>query len=75
VLWHGLIGPKGLPRPIIDRVNGDLNKALQTKEMQDRLAGDGVSAAGGTPEQFAALIKKDIEVWRGVVKKAGVKAE
>jgi len=75
VLWHGLIGPKGLPRPIVDRVNGDLNKALQTKEMQDRLAGDGVSAAGGTPEQFAALIKKDIEVWRGVVKKAGVKAE
>ena len=75
VLWHGLIGPKGLPRPIVDRVNGDLNKALQTKEMQDRLAADGVSAAGGTPEQFAALIKKDIEVWRGVVKKAGVKAE
>jgi tripartite-type tricarboxylate transporter receptor subunit TctC len=75
VLWHGLIGPKGLPRPIVDRVNGDLNKALQTKEMQDRLAGDGVSAAGGTPEQFAALIKKDIDVWRAVVKKAGVKAE
>jgi len=75
ILWHGLIAPKGLPRPILDRVNGDLNKALQTKEMQERLAGDGVSAAGGTPEQFAALIKKDIEVWRGVVKKAGVKAE
>ena len=75
ILWHGLIGPKGLPRPIIDRINGDLNKALQSKEMQDRLAGDGVSAAGGTPEQFTALIKKDIEVWRGVVKKAGIKAE
>lgn len=75
ILWHGLIAPKGLPRPILDRVNGDLNKALQTKEMQERLAGDGVSAAGGTPEQFATLIKKDIEVWRGVVKKAGVKAE
>ena len=75
ILWHGLIAPKGLPRPILDRVNGDLNKALQTREMTDRLAGDGVSAAGGTPEQFAALIKKDIEVWRAVVKKAGVKAE
>ncbi len=75
ILWHGLIAPKGLPRPILDRVNSDLNKALQTKEMQERLAGDGVSAAGGTPEQFAALIRKDIEVWRSVVKKAGVKAE
>jgi tripartite-type tricarboxylate transporter receptor subunit TctC len=75
ILWHGLIAPKGLPKPILDRVNNELNKALKTKEMTDRLAGDGVSAAGGTPEQFAALIKKDIEVWRNVVKKAGVKAE
>jgi tripartite-type tricarboxylate transporter receptor subunit TctC len=75
ILWHGLIAPKGLPRTILDRVNSELNKALQSKEMQDRLAGDGVSAAGGTPEQFAALIKKDIEVWRKVVQKAGVKAE
>ena len=68
ILWHGLIAPKALPKPILDRVNGELNKALKTKEMLDRLAGDGVSAAGGTPEQFAALIKKDIEVWRAVVK-------
>ena len=75
ILWHGLIAPKALPKPILDRVNSELNKALKSKEMQDRLAGDGVSAAGGTPEQFAALIKKDIEVWRQVVKKAGVKAE
>lgn len=75
ILWHGLIAPKGLPKPILDRVNNELNKALQSKEMTDRLAGDGVSAAGGTPEQFAALIKKDIDVWRNVVKKAGVKAE
>jgi tripartite-type tricarboxylate transporter receptor subunit TctC len=75
ILWHGLIAPKALPKPILDRVNGELNKALKSKEMQERLAGDGVSAAGGTPEQFAALIKKDIEVWRAVVKKAGVKAE
>ena len=75
ILWHGLIAPKGLPKPILDRVNGELNKALQSKEMRDRLAGDGVSAAGGTPEQFATLIKKDIEVWRKVVQKAGVKPE
>lgn len=75
VLWHGLIAPKNLPRPILDRVNGELNKILKNKDMQDRLAGDGVSAAGGTPEQFAAIIKRDIEVWRRVVQKAGVKPE
>jgi tripartite-type tricarboxylate transporter receptor subunit TctC len=75
ILWHGLIGPKGLPRPIVDRVNGDLNKALKVKDMEEKLAADGVTAAGGTPEQFAGIIKRDIEVWRGVVKRAGVKAE
>jgi tripartite-type tricarboxylate transporter receptor subunit TctC len=75
ILWHGLIAPKGLPRPILDRLNAELNKMLKNKDMQDRLAGDGVSAAGGTPEQFGALIKKDIETWQRVVQKAGVKAE
>jgi len=75
ILWHGLVGPRNLPRPILDRVNGDLNKILQQKEMADKLAGDGVTAAGGTPEQFGTLIKRDIDVWRRVVQKAGVKAE
>ena len=75
ILWHGLIGPKGLPRPIVERVNGELNKALKAKDMEEKLAADGVTAAGGTPEQFAAIIKRDIAVWRGVVQRAGVKAE
>jgi tripartite-type tricarboxylate transporter receptor subunit TctC len=75
VLWHGLIAPRNLPRPILDRLNAELNKILKNKEMQDKLAGDGVSAAGGTPEQFGTLIKRDIDTWRRVVQKAGVKAE
>jgi tripartite-type tricarboxylate transporter receptor subunit TctC len=75
ILWHGLIAPKALPRSILDRVNGELNKILKQKEMQDKLAGDGVTAAGGTPEQFGALIKKDIDTWHRVVQKAGVKPE
>lgn len=75
ILWHGLIAPKGLPKPILDRINGELNKILKNKDMQDKLAGDGVSAAGGTPGQFAALIKKEIDLWRKVAQKAGVKAE
>src|SRR5690349_21351940 len=74
ILWHGLIGPKGLPRPIVDRVNAELNKAVKSKDMEDKLATDGVSSAGGTPEQFGTLIKRDIDTWRKVVQKAGVKA-
>lgn len=75
VLWHGLVGPKGLPRPIVDRVNAELNKGLKAKDMEDKLAADGVSPAGGTPEQFGAIIKRDIDTWRKVVQLAGVKAD
>jgi tripartite-type tricarboxylate transporter receptor subunit TctC len=74
ILWHGLIGPKNLPHPILSRLNGEINKILKAKDMQEKLAGDGVTAAGGTPEQFAALIKKDIDTWRRVVQKANIKA-
>jgi tripartite-type tricarboxylate transporter receptor subunit TctC len=75
VLWHGLIGPKGLPRPIVDRLNSEVTKALKLKETADQLQNDGVSPAGGSPEQFRAQIEKEIKVWRKVAADAGVKAE
>jgi tripartite-type tricarboxylate transporter receptor subunit TctC len=75
VLWHGLIGPKGLPRPIVERLNSEVTKALKLKETADQLQNDGVSPAGGSPEQFRAQIEKEIKVWRKVAADAGVKAE
>jgi len=75
VLWHGLIGPKGLPAPVVGRINGELNKALKTKDMAERLAIDGVAPAGGTAEQFLAEIRKGIEVWGRVMKKIGIKPD
>src|SRR5882672_3982601 len=75
ILWHGLIGPKGLPRPIVERINAEASKALKLKETAEQLQNDGVAPAGGTPEQFAAQIKKEIGVWRKVAADAGVKAE
>jgi tripartite-type tricarboxylate transporter receptor subunit TctC len=75
VLWHGLIGPKGLPKAVVDRVVGEVNKALKQPETADQLQNDGVAPAGGTPEQFAAQIKKEIGVWRKVAADAGVKPE
>ena len=75
VLWHGLIGPKGLPKPIVDRINAEATKALQLKETAAQLQNDGVAPAGGSPEQFRAVIQKEIGVWRKVAADAGVKAE
>ena len=75
ILWHGLIGPKGLPRPIVERINGEAAKALKLKETAEQLQSDGVAPAGGTPEQFLAQIKKEIGVWRKVAADARVKVE
>ena len=75
VLWHGLIGPKGLPRPIVERISAEAAKALKLRDTADQLQNDGVAPAGGTPEQFGAQIKKEIGIWRKVATDAGVKAE
>ena len=74
-LWHGLIGPKGLPTAIVERVNAEVTRVLKLKEAAEQLQSDGVSPAGGTSEEFRETIRTEIEVWRKVVREAGVKAE
>jgi tripartite-type tricarboxylate transporter receptor subunit TctC len=71
--WHGLIGPKGLPRPVVDRLNGEMNKILRAKEMEERMQSDGVAPAGGTPEQLYEQIRREIEQWAQVVSRAKIK--
>lgn len=75
VLWHGFIAPKGVPAPVVERLNAEVNKVLQLKETPEQLQNDGVSPAGGKPEQFLAAIRKEIEIWRKVVVDANVKTE
>ena len=73
--WHGLIGPKGLPRPIVDRINGEVNKIIKQKDMEEKLQADGVAPAGGTPEQFGQAINREIAQWKKVAAQAKVKLE
>jgi tripartite-type tricarboxylate transporter receptor subunit TctC len=73
--WQSLGAPKGLPRAIVDRVNGAVNAALKSHEMEEKLQADGVSPAGGTPEQLHAQIRKEIDQWRKVIAQAGIKVE
>ena len=73
--WYGFIGPKGLPAPIVARLNAETAKVLKTKETADQLRNEGLSPAGGTPEQFRALISKEVQLWRKVVTDIGLKAE
>jgi tripartite-type tricarboxylate transporter receptor subunit TctC len=74
--WHAMIGPKGLPRAVVERINGEVRKIVAQKDMENTLHASGVFPGGsGTPEQLYELIRKDYEQWRRVVIQAGVKPE
>jgi tripartite-type tricarboxylate transporter receptor subunit TctC len=73
--WFGVLAPAGTPRDIIDKLNALIVKSLRAPDMQQRLQADGAEAAGGTPEEFAAIIKRDIAKWAVVVKKSGARAD
>jgi tripartite-type tricarboxylate transporter receptor subunit TctC len=67
VVWFGLYGPKNLPAPIVTRVNTALNEVLKDKDMQGRLAKLGIEPAGGTPQQFAAVVEQDRAKWKKII--------
>ena len=73
--WHGLVGPKGLPKDIVARLNREVNEALKSKEVEKILASDGLEPAGGSAEELASIIRNEIGRWSQVVKRAGVKAD
>jgi len=73
--WQGLMVPAGTPRPVIDRLNTELRKALANPEVRAKLALQGAEPLGSTPEEYGAYIKKEIERWGKVVQLSGVKAE
>jgi tripartite-type tricarboxylate transporter receptor subunit TctC len=73
--WHGLVGPRGLPRDIVGRLNGEVNAALKSQDVEKVLASDGLEPAGGSSEEFAAILKNEVARWSQVVKQAGVKVD
>ncbi|HKA40970.1 MAG TPA: tripartite tricarboxylate transporter substrate binding protein [Burkholderiales bacterium] len=66
--WYGMWGPKGLAREIIARLNKEAANVLRTEEMRGRLAAEGLDPAGGPPEEFQRIIRRDVEKWKRVVR-------
>ena len=73
--WQGLVGPAGLPRDIVAQLNGAVNKALADAAIREQMLSQGNEIGGGTPEQFAALIKSEAARWGKLVKSANIKPE
>lgn len=73
--WQGIVGPKGLPADLIRQLNVVGNKALQDTDLREKILSQGNEVGGGTPEQFAALIKAEAARWGKVVRDAKIEAE
>lgn len=73
--WQGLLGPKGLPDPIVQTLNKSINQALQMPEVQTKLAALGMEPAGGAPAVLAGQIESDTRLYADLVKEFGIKPE
>jgi tripartite-type tricarboxylate transporter receptor subunit TctC len=73
--WYGMLGPGKMPRTIVNRVNAELRHALSDADTRKQLQARGIDPESGTPDAFAALIRKDIAKWATVVRTAGIKPE
>lgn len=74
-LWSGLHAPAGTPREVVARLNGELQKVLAMPEVRAQLAAQSNDPLPGSPEQFARVIRDDVERWARVVKTANIKSE
>jgi tripartite-type tricarboxylate transporter receptor subunit TctC len=73
--WSGVIAPAGVPRPIIDKLNAAINRAIASQIFKDRFASIGDEPAGGSPEDFAEVIRSDSAKWGDVIRRAGARLD
>jgi tripartite-type tricarboxylate transporter receptor subunit TctC len=73
--WHGVLTTGGTPPAVVNKLNAEINRALQMPDVRERLAGLGAEIIGGTPKEFADHIAREIPKWAKVVKAANVQLE
>ncbi len=73
--WFGVLAPAGTPPAVVAKINGEVNKWLQSADAREKLLAQGAEAAGGSPEKFAAFIRSETDKWAKVVKASGAKVD
>jgi tripartite-type tricarboxylate transporter receptor subunit TctC len=73
--WNGVLVPAETPMPIVARLNAEINAILKDPEVKSTLTAQGFELAGGTPEDFAHLIRNESEKWAPVIRKTGAKID
>ena len=75
VSWYGILAPAGTPKPILARLNAEINKALKDPAVRKSIEAEGGEVLGGKAEDFAAYIKAEIATWSPLVKESGAKVD
>jgi tripartite-type tricarboxylate transporter receptor subunit TctC len=75
VAWHGFMAPAGTPRPIIDRLNAEIVKALKDPETAKLIEQQAMQIVGDSPQEFAGFIRRDIGLWKDVAREAKVEVK
>ena len=73
--WGGILAPAGTPKDAVAKLNSSINAALKMEDVRSRLMGAGIEIQGGTPEQFAEVIRIEVDKWGRIVKEAGIQPE
>lgn len=73
--WMGVVAPAGTPKPVVARLNAEFNRVLQLPAVREKLAAQGIDAAGGTPEDFAARMRADRAIYSQVIKTTGIRED
>ena len=73
--WNGMFAPAGIPKPVLARISAEVMQAVHGPEIRKVFETDGATPVGGTPEQFAAVLKSEIDKWVKVAKAANIKLE
>ena len=69
--WNGVLVPAGTPEAIVERLNREFNAALKSREVREKLHGAGLEPVGGTPAEFARLIRAESGKWAPVIRRTG----
>lgn len=73
--WQGYLGPANLPKDIVVKLNAEIRKIVERPDIQKELAGRGMEAFSGTPEEFDAFLKEQLVVWKNLVEGAGIEKQ
>jgi len=73
--WYGISAPGGTPKDVLFKLNQEIARRISTPDVRERVAGEGAEIVAGSPDQFGAFYRAEIEKWGKIIRAAGIRLE